>query len=71
MVASSAFYEKFNAFQQQKVYSFAHKKGATGGLLYYELAPNRPDIVLQDLAHILHPALFPDYEPYFFKALEE
>ncbi len=60
----------FKAFKERKVYTFARTKGVTGGLLYYELAPNRPDIVLRDLIHIFHPQLLPEYQPYFFKPLE-
>ncbi|WP_236641992.1 ABC transporter substrate-binding protein [Dokdonia sinensis] len=64
-------YAKFEAFQNRKAYTFATKKGETGGLLYYELAPNRPDLVLKDLVHFLHPNLLPDYEPQFFTPLGE
>tara|TARA_Y100000815_G_scaffold79563_1_gene68743 strand:+ start:1331 stop:2566 length:1236 start_codon:yes stop_codon:yes gene_type:complete len=64
-------YSKFEAFQEKKIYGFASAKGETGGLIYYELAPNRPDWVLQDLVHIFHPNLLPDYEPHFFKPLAE
>jgi iron complex transport system substrate-binding protein len=38
--------------------------------LYYELAPNRPDIVLKDLVKILHPELLPSYTPFFFEKLK-
>ena len=63
-------YTQFEAFQNKKVYSFTTKKGATGGVLYYELAPNRPDIVLKDIIKILHPELLPDHELYFFSQLD-
>ncbi len=63
-------YEEFEAFKQQKIYSFTNNKGATGGVLYYELAPNRPDIVLKDIIKILHPQLLPEHELYFFSLLE-
>ncbi len=62
-------YAQFDAFQQDRVYSFTNKKGATGGVIYYELAPNRPDLVLKDMIKILHPELLPDYELYFFSKL--
>ena len=62
-------YRQFRAFNQDKVYSFTTKKGATGGLLYFELAPQRPDLVLQDLIHILHPELLPNYKNHFFEKL--
>ncbi len=66
----SLHYRQFDAFKNKKVFSFAKTVGATGGLWYYELAPQRPDIVLKDLIHILHPELLPDYQPYFFKPLD-
>ena len=71
MQQANTAYENFDAFKNKKVYTFATKKGETGGLLYYELAPNRPDIVLKDLVHYLHPELLPDYKPYFFSPLED
>ena len=64
-------YENFEAFAKKQIYTFALKKGETGGLLYYELAPNRPDIVLKDIVHYLHPDVLPDYKPFFFSPLEK
>jgi iron complex transport system substrate-binding protein len=63
-------YSQFKAFQQKNVYSFTRKKGKTGGVLYYELAPNRPDIVLKDILKIMHPELLPDYELFFFEKIK-
>ncbi len=63
-------YSRFKAFRNKKVYTFARTRGESGGYEYYELAPNRPDMVLKDLIHILHPGLLPEHEPYFFKPLE-
>lgn len=71
MKKANTAYAQFEAFKNKKVYTFATKKGETGGLLYYELAPNRPDIVLKDIVHYLHPELLPKYKPYFFTPLEE
>ncbi len=66
----SLHYKQFNAFKNKNVFTFAKTKGATDGLLYFELAPQRPDIVLKDLIRILHPELLPEYQPYFFKPLD-
>lgn len=63
-------YAQFAAFKNKNVYSFSGKKGKTGGILYYELAPNRPDVVLKDIVKILHPDLLPSYEPFFFEKLK-
>ena len=70
MTDSNPHYTKFDAFKNKNVYSFSGKKGKTGGILYYELAPNRPDLVLKDLVKILHPELLPSYEPFFFEKLK-
>ena len=63
-------YSQFIAFQKKNVFSFSSKKGETGGVLYYELAPNRPDIVLKDIVKILHPELLVGYKPFFFERLK-
>lgn len=70
MQAANAVYSEFDAFKNKKVYSFTHRKGATGGVIYYELAPNRPDIVLKDLISILHPEIPLNHKPYFFAPLD-
>ncbi|MBX2829280.1 MAG: ABC transporter substrate-binding protein [Flavobacteriaceae bacterium] len=71
MEAAHTVYTEFDAFKNKEVYSFTNKKGATGGVLYYELAPNRPDLVLKDIIKILHPDVLPEHELYFFSQLEE
>jgi len=63
-------YKYFKAFKTKKIYSSSTKKGKTGGILYYELAPNRPDLVLKDLIKIMHPEALKDYELVFFEKLK-
>ncbi|KAF2514318.1 ABC transporter substrate-binding protein [Flavobacterium foetidum] len=55
-------YGEFDAFKNKSVYSFEGKLGATGGTVYYELAPSRPDLVLKDYIKIFHPDLLSGYE---------
>ncbi len=62
-------YTKFDAFESNKIYTFANTTGATGGVIYYELGTARPDLVLKDMIKICHPDLLTDYEPTFFKPL--
>ena len=64
-------YPKFKAFKNDHIYTFVNKKGTTGGLLYFELAPSRPDLVLKDLIKIGHPELLPDYTFTFFEKLKQ
>lgn len=70
MTDSNPHYARFKSFKDKNVYSWSTKKGKKGGLIFYELAPNRPDLVLKDMLKILHPALLPDYQLYFFEKLQ-
>lgn len=70
LLESNPVYGQFDAFKNNAVYTFTSKVGATGGVLYYELAPNRPDIVLKDIIKILHPELELEHEPFFFTAIK-
>ena len=70
MNESNPHYKEFTAFNNKKVYSYSAKKGAKGGILYFELSPTRPDWVLKDLIKILHPELLPDHELFFFQKLD-
>ncbi len=67
---ASAHYKRFKAFENKKMFTYAGVKGETGGVLFYELAPNRPDLVLKDLVKIFHPELLQDYETVFLKPLK-
>lgn len=70
MEESNQHYSQFLAFKNKKIYTYANSKGATGGMYYFELGPNRPDLILRDLIHIFHPELLPDHKSVFFKPLE-
>lgn len=70
MLQANPHYKEFKAFKEGNVYSFSTKKGATGGAIYYELAPNRPDLVLKDIIKITHPELLENYELQFFERLK-
>ncbi|MFI1743711.1 ABC transporter substrate-binding protein [Thalassobellus sediminis] len=70
MISNSKSYGYFEAFKNSKTYTYTNKIGPKGGLLYFELGPLRPDLILKDIIKIAHPELLPTYESYFFKALE-
>lgn len=67
---SSPHYQKFSAFQNRNIFTFSSERGKTGGVIFYELGPTRPDLVLKDLISIFHPQLLPDYNPTFYKAFK-
>lgn len=64
-------YQAFTPWKTGEVYTYTAKKGATGGLEYFELGYVRPDLILKDLIKILHPQLLPEYELYFYQKLDE
>ena len=70
MLSSNKLYEKFTAFKEDKIYSPSIKKGKTGGIIYYELAPTRPDLVLKDIIKITNPELLPNYKFTFFEKMK-
>lgn len=70
MLEDQPHYAEFTAFKHQKVYSVADKTGETGGVIFYELAPNRPDLVLKDLVKIFHPFMMQDHKLHFFSPLK-
>lgn len=70
MLSSNKLYEKFTTFKEDKIYSPSIKKGKTGGIIYYELAPTRPDLVLKDIIKITNPELLPNYKFTFFKKMK-
>jgi iron complex transport system substrate-binding protein len=61
MTNANPHYSQFEAFKHKQVYTFEGKLGETGGTIYYELAPSRPDLVLKDCIKIFHPELLPNY----------
>ena len=69
LVAANVHYGEFAAFKNKNIYSYSVKKGRTGGVIYYELSQNRPDLLLKDFVKILHPELLPDYQLYFYQKL--
>jgi len=70
MEAGDHRYAKFKAFQQRQVYSSDARRGAKGGSEYLELGYLRPDLILQDLVKIAHPALLPNHTLYFHQPLQ-
>ncbi|MCF6350768.1 MAG: ABC transporter substrate-binding protein [Flavobacteriaceae bacterium] len=64
-------YTQFDAFKNRKIYNFTKQKGITGGILYYELAPIQPHIVLKDIIKIAHPELLKDYPSFYLAKIDE
>ncbi|WP_456378187.1 ABC transporter substrate-binding protein [Lutibacter sp.] len=67
---ANAIYPKFKAFKTKTIFSYVNKQGENGGIIYFELAPSRPDLVLKDIIKIAHPELLKNYELTFYEKLK-
>ena len=70
LASANNHYTEFNTYKNKNIYTFSKKRGENGGVIYFEMAPIQPHIVLQDLIKIVHPELLPEYKPYFLEKLE-
>lgn len=70
LLKSNKLYAKFKSFINNNIYTSSNRKGETGGVLYYELATTRPDLVLKDIIKITNPKLLPDYKTTFFEKMK-
>ena len=64
-------YKVFKALKNKKVYSNSKQLIESSANGYWETGPTNPHIVLNDLIHILHPDLSPNYELVYYEKLEE
>lgn len=69
LLKNNPLYAKFKSFKTDNIYTPSTKKGKTGGVIYYELAPTRPDLVLKDLIKITNPDVLKNYELTFFEKM--
>jgi iron complex transport system substrate-binding protein len=57
-------------FMTGKLYNNNRRVADAGGNDYWESGTVNPDIILKDIATILHPDLFPDYIPCYYLKIE-
>ncbi|MUP47122.1 ABC transporter substrate-binding protein [Gramella sp. BOM4] len=69
LLSESEHYARFKCVRDKNVYSVSLSTGETGGITYYELGPQRPDLILKDLITIFHPGLLKEHELVFYKPL--
>ena len=70
LISANKHYTSFKAFKSDQIYAPSTKTGATGGVIYFELAPTRPDLVLKDIIKITNPDLLPNYQLTFFEKMK-
>ena len=70
LLENNPHYKNFTAFKNNNIYTASTKRGVTGGVVYYELGPTRPDLILQDIIKITNPELLPNYTLTFFDQMK-
>jgi len=60
-------YQKFKAFQKNRIYHYNARVNEFGGNDYWQSGIISPDVVLADLVKILHPDLLPDHDLYYYR----
>lgn len=63
-------FREFRPVRNGRVYNNNRRLGPTGGNDFWESGVIRPDRVLADLIHILHPGLLPGHELFYYRKLE-
>ncbi|WKK77258.2 ABC transporter substrate-binding protein [Marivirga salinae] len=67
---SNTKYALFDAFENDKVYSYTKRVNKNGANDFLESGYLRPDLILKDYIKILHPSLIPEEESTYFQPLK-
>ncbi len=59
----------FQAYREGRMYHYSRRVRPWGANDFWESGAARPDLVLADLLHILHPRLLPEHELIFYRSL--
>ncbi len=60
----------FAPYRAGTMYHFNRRARPSGANDFWESGATRPDVVLEDLIHILHPELLPDHRLYYYRRLD-
>lgn len=70
LAAQNPRFAGISAMREGRVYNNNARRTHAGGSDFWESGVVHPDIVLRDLAKILHPELYPDHELYYYRQLQ-
>ncbi|MFT6856207.1 MAG: iron complex transport system substrate-binding protein [Cyclobacteriaceae bacterium] len=70
LISQDTRYGAFDAFQQDKIFTYSKRINPTGGYDYFETGYARPDLILADFISIFHPEILPDYDTYYYQKVE-
>ena len=62
--------EELPSYKNDNVFNNNNRITAKGGNDYWESGSIAPQIILKDIASILHPGLFPGYVPFYYKRVK-
>jgi iron complex transport system substrate-binding protein len=71
LAAQDARFKDFKPYKTGQLYNYNRRTNAQGSNDYWESGAVRPDLVLGDLIQILHPALLPGRQLYYYQKLRE
>jgi iron complex transport system substrate-binding protein len=71
VAAQDARFKEFKPYKTGQLYNYNRRTNAQGSNDYWESGAVRPDLVLGDLIQILHPALLPGRQLYYYQKLRE
>jgi len=63
-------YALFEAYQNKRVYNNNKMENGLGGNAYWEMGVLRPDLILNDIAQCIHPALFQGNTTIFYQTVD-
>ncbi len=70
VVRADARLTRFGAYQTGRMYHHNARVRNSSANDFWESGAGRPDLVLADLVHIMHPDLLPDHSPVYYQKLE-
>jgi iron complex transport system substrate-binding protein len=68
--AADGRFAELPCFRNGRLFNNNNRINAAGGNDYWESGCLNPHVILKDIGAILHPGLFPGYEPFYYKKLE-
>jgi iron complex transport system substrate-binding protein len=69
ILSLDARFAELPCFIQGNLFNNNNRINVNGGNDYWESGSLYPDLILNDIASILHPELFPDWKLYYYKKL--
>jgi len=70
VIAKDTRYGLFKAFQNKNLFNNKKRMNKHGGNDYWQSGVLRPDLILADLIHIIHPEFLPNHQLYYYQKVK-